>query len=247
MVLALVLPAVALAPAPAAWAGGTEPFIPAAIHSDITLTFALSTGFRSDAITATGAGDFNLGAPELSGSLHLNIEGIGSVDVIEVGGNIYSREDNGQWEVESLADNPGDSIGDISALAGGIDFTATDPLQVLRDAGLPILHLPDETMYGLGVHHARVEMDKEQFLQWVEQRSAPLLSLGGLSAEDIRGLRDEVNDVRFSVDIWYGVDDNFPYRTASAFTVDSAIGRLSTSFTMNSLPLRDRVEIVAPI
>jgi hypothetical protein len=243
----LALVALAVAPAPAARAGGQGPFVPAAVHSDITLTFSFKAGDESESVTAKGAGDFNLGAPEPSARMHLDAGEEGSFDVIETGSVLYTREDNGRWEAEPVSDDAANAISGIGSLAGGIDFSGADPLQALRTLGVPVLSLPDETIRGMGVHHARVEINKEQFLRLVEQFGSPALGLGGLSPADIRELRDEIGDIRFSVDVWYGVDDNFPYRTASTLTVDFGIGSIDMAFTMDNLPLRERVEIAAPI
>lgn len=123
-------------------------------------------------------------------------------------------------------------------------------LNALRAAGVSVTVVPDDVLRDMHVRHTRIDLTGvaalEVFAKNLPPSVALVLNAPPSDAEDEPVDEDDAeeipDDIRFTIEIWSGVDDSFPYRVS--FKASAA--DLSVDLTYDQTPLYDRFTIVAP-
>ncbi len=222
---------------PAAAQSGGQSSAAVAVHSAIGATVTTTSGAQHQTMSINGSADFNLGS-ETSMQMQLESPSLGTLQLVEVGNTLYSRHGNDSWQSQPVADG--------ASLSEGLGTIGSQSWMTgLRQQGVSVQQLGDETVDGQPTDHAQITMTEEQAISLIDS----LAALTGETAMPTSALNQALvasGGTSIKIDVWNGVSDGFQYQVIISMQMAFAGKSYSITLTMENTPLSQPVAIEAP-
>jgi hypothetical protein len=210
---------------------------PVAVHSEIGVTVTTTAGAQHQTMSINGSADFNLGS-ETSMQMQLESPSLGTLQLVEVNNTLYSRHGSDPWQSQPVNDG--------ASLSQGLGTVGSQAwLNGLRQQGISVQQLADETVDGQPAHHFQIMMTEEQAISLIDS----MATLTGETAVPTTALNQALgasSGTSIKIDVWNGISDGFPYQVIFSAQMTFAGKSYSITLTMENTPLSQPVSIQAP-